>query len=61
MLQVEPITLVGHCVSQPFLFHLKVPAPQAFSQGTVDVEPPVADKVLLLEQGSIGTEEAVLC
>ena len=27
---------------------------------TVDVEPPVADEVLLVEDGSIGAEEAVL-
>ena len=28
--------------------------------GAVDVEPPVADEVLLVEDGSIGAEEAVL-
>jgi len=27
---------------------------------TVNIEPPVADEVLLVEQGSVGTEEAVL-
>ena len=28
--------------------------------GTVNVEPPVADEVLLVEKSSVGTEEAVL-
>ena len=29
-------------------------------RGAVHVEPPVADEVLLIEQGAVGTEEAVL-
>ena len=33
---------------------------EMFSLVTVDIEPPVTDKVLLLKQSSIGTEEAVL-
>ena len=28
--------------------------------GAVEVEPPVADEVVLVEEGSVGTEEAVL-
>ena len=33
---------------------------EMFSLVTVDIEPPVTDKVLLLKQSSIGAEEAVL-
>ena len=28
--------------------------------GAVEVEPPIADEVVLVEEGSVGTEEAVL-
>ena len=28
--------------------------------GAVEVEPPVADEVVLVEEGAVGTEEAVL-
>ena len=33
---------------------------EMFSLVTVDIEPPVTDEVLLVEQSSIGAEEAVL-
>lgn len=32
---------------------------EAGTGGTVDVVPPVADEVLLVEDGSVGTQEAV--
>ena len=28
--------------------------------GAVDVEPPVTDEIVLVEEGAVGTEEAVL-
>ena len=33
---------------------------EMLSSVTVDIEPPVTDEVLLVEQSSVGTEEAVL-
>ena len=39
---------------------LVVAAVQIFGFGTVKVEPPVADEVVLVEDGSVGAEEAVL-
>jgi len=37
-----------------------VEAVEAFGRGAVEVEPPVADEVLLVEDGSVGAEEGVL-
>jgi hypothetical protein len=37
-----------------------VEAVETLGLGTVEVEPPVADEVVLVEDGSVGTEEAVL-
>ena len=37
-----------------------VQAVETLGLGTVEVEPPVADEVVLVEDGSVGTEEAVL-
>ena len=39
---------------------LVVAAVQIFGFGTVKVEPPVADEVVLVEDGSVGAQEAVL-
>jgi len=47
-------------VGSLFSSNLFVEGVQGLSYGTVDVEPPVADKVLLLEQGAVRAEEAVL-
>jgi len=33
---------------------------EGLSKTTVDIEPPVADEVLLVEEGAVGAEEAVL-
>ena len=43
-----------------FSFNFQVSGIEAFSERAVHVEPPVADEVVLVEDGSIGTEEAVL-
>ena len=40
--------------------YLIIESVELFSQGAINIEPPVTDKVLLVEQGSVGTEEAVL-
>ena len=37
-----------------------VEAVETLGLGTVEVEPPVADEVVLVEESSVGTEEAVL-
>jgi len=39
---------------------LVVAAVQTFGLGAVEVEPPVADEVVLVEDGSVGAQEAVL-
>merc|ERR550539_1176155 len=39
---------------------LVVEAVEVLGGGAVEVEPPVADEVVLVEEGSVGTEEAVL-
>ena len=39
---------------------LLVQAVQTLGLSAVEVEPPVADEVVLVEEGSVGTEEAVL-
>ena len=39
---------------------LLVQAVQTLGLSAVEVEPPVADEVVLVEDGSVGTEEAVL-
>ena len=40
--------------------NLIIEAVELLGQGAVNIEPPVADKVLLVEQGAVGAEEAVL-
>ena len=47
-------------IRQPFSMNLLVDSVEILSQTTVNIEPPVTDEVLLVEQGTIGTEEAVL-
>merc|ERR1719273_2089929 len=46
--------------SVPLGSDLVVQTPQVLGGGAVEVEPPVADEVVLVEEGSVGTEEAVL-
>ncbi len=52
----NPVWSVGGLLGGDVL----VEAVEALWQGAVHVEPPVADKVLLVEQGAVGAEEAVL-
>lgn len=48
-------------VGRSFGSNVVVEAVQSFRLRTVEIEPPVADEVLLVKNGSIGTEEAVSC
>merc|ERR1712123_268158 len=43
-----------------FSSNLVIERIELLSGGAVEVEPPVTDKVVLVEEGSVGTEEAVL-
>jgi len=43
-----------------FSFNFQISGIETLSKRAVNVEPPVADEVVLVEDGSIGTEEAVL-
>ena len=43
-----------------FSFNFQVSGIETLSERAVHVEPPVADEVVLVEDGSVGTEEAVL-
>ena len=49
------VTVVADALSQ----HLVIDAVLGGGLGAVHVEPPVADEVLLVEDGPVGTEEAV--
>ena len=51
----DPIRSVGGLLGGDVL----IEAVEALWQGTVHIEPPVTDKVLLVEQGAVGAEEAV--
>ena len=53
---------VGCLASQSFSLcgDLVVEGVEVLSGGAVEVEPPVADEVVLVEEGSVGAEEAVL-
>ena len=48
------------CKSVPLCSDLVVEGVELLSGGAVKVEPPVADEVVLVEEGSVGAEEAVL-
>ena len=48
------------CLNSPLGSDLVVEAVEILGGGTVEVEPPVADEVVLVEESSVGTEEAVL-
>ena len=50
----------GGRVGLPVGGHLVVEGVEGLSQGAVHVEPPVADEVLLVEEGAVGTQERVL-
>ena len=51
----------GWRVCLPFCSNLIVQEIKVFRGGAIDIEPPVADKVLLIEEGSVGAEEGELC
>ena len=40
--------------------NFQIPSIESLSKRTVHVEPPVADEVVLVEDGPVGAEEAVL-
>ena len=48
------------CLNSPLGSDLVVETVEILGGGTVKVEPPVADEVVLVEESSVGTEEAVL-
>ena len=48
------------CVEYSFSMDYKEEGRKVVDLGAVDVEPPVADEVLLVEQGPVGAQEAVL-
>merc|ERR1719273_1670829 len=50
----------GSGKSVPLGGDLVVQTPEILGGGAVEVEPPVADEVVLVEESSVGTEEAVL-
>ena len=50
----------GWRVCLSFGSNLVVQEVKVFRGGAIDIEPPVADKVLLVEESSVGAEETVL-
>ena len=53
-------TVTAMVVSVPLSSNLVIEDVKLLGQGAVHVEPPVADKELLVEQAAVGAEEAVL-
>jgi hypothetical protein len=59
---ISRLGTVGSVATGGFTFggNLVVQGVEAFGFGAVEVEPPIADEVVLVEDGSVGAEEGVL-